>query len=170
MKHINTLSTSVKWKDFAAPAMKSAVDTMKDEIKVLCNLLQRHKNKLAGNLVGKKKALLFPKPPSRRDGVIASFKDSMKLVSIADDEFHTEIDPAFKMGKKLRGRVGKFTVCVKASVNAVVSQLRGRESYDPIFLTDEAMGIDKFSAAMGDRFLSPTSRARYRGKFRKELA
>ena len=58
---------------------------------------------------------MFPKPPSRRDGVIASFKDSLKLVSIADDEFHTEIDPAFKMGKKLRGRVGKFTVCVKAS-------------------------------------------------------
>ena len=43
--------------------------------------------------------------------------------------------------------------------------------FDPLFLTDEEMGIDKYSESLGgDCLLDRFTRADYGDKFRKELA
>ena len=48
--------------------------------------------------------------------------------------------------------------------------LRRTQDYDPIFLTDEAMLIDKFAVANGVSNFSSVSRAQYRNRFREELS
>jgi len=93
----------------------------------------------------------------------------LTLVSIGDDEFHTVID-APHTTKRPGGKLGKLASCVRESVEAIAQELRGKVDYEPTFLTDNTMGIKKFSRVVGGRFLSPVNRAKYQGRFRKELA
>jgi len=166
--HINTLE-KCDWGLFVAvSAMKTAISFIKDEIKIVCVLLKRHKDVLSSNSVQKKKTILTPSPKRGRS-ITATFKDSMALVQISDNEFHTEVDPAFKNNKKKPGRVGKFGACVKISVDSVVAKLRATDDYSPIFLCDETMGIDKYSLAIGEPFLHPSARSQYREQYRIQL-
>jgi hypothetical protein len=151
----------------AVSAMKTAINFIKDEIKIVCVLLKRHKDVLSSNSFQKNKTMLTPSP--KRRSMVGTFKDSMALVQISDNEFHTEVDPAFKNNKKKPGRVGKFGACVKISVDSVVAKLRATDDYSPIFLCDETMGIDKYSLAIGEPFLHPSARSRYREQFRIQL-
>ena len=152
----------------AVSAMKTAINFIKDEIKIVRVLLKRHKDELSSNSFLKKKAMLTPSPKHGRS-MIATFKDSMKVFQISDNEFHTEVDPVFKKNKKRPGRVGKFAACVKISVDSVVAKLRATDDYYPIFLCDEAMGIDKYSLAIGEPFLHPSARSQYREQYHTQL-
>jgi len=105
----------------------------------------------------------------KKDPVLSAFKNSLKVVKLSEDEFHTDIDSAFR--KKRTGRPqGTFGKAVNASVQQVCKTLRSREDYNPLFLTDEDMAIDQFSEYIGDRFLTSVERAAYREKFRELLA
>ena len=75
--------------------------------------------------------LLHPKLSSTRKGVSAEFKDSLRIVSTGDNEFHTVIDSPFAK-KRPGGKLGQFATCVRESVDAIVRQLRGKADYDPI--------------------------------------
>ena len=50
---------------------------------------------------------------------------------------------------------GAFAKAAHLSVQAVCEKLRGCDDYDPLFLTDEEMGIDAFGESLGGvRFLT----------------
>ncbi|KAL7547981.1 hypothetical protein ACHAWF_011257 [Thalassiosira exigua] len=166
-KHINFLSRMM-WNDFAVPALKPVVAGIKDEVKFLCNLLQRHQSHLTGKANQMMKLRLDPSAKKKSRGIITSFKNRLNVVEVAVDEFHACIDSAFRPSRP-RGLKGKFAICVKAAVDNVFSILRGKEDYQPFFLTDEAMGIEKFAAADGNSFLTPLNRAKFRSQFRNEL-
>ena len=72
-------------------------------------------------------------------------------------------------GQKKKGigghKPGKFSLEVRAAVDHTINNLRGRNDYDPLFLTDKEMGIDKYSADLGERFLASAERAQYRDIF-----
>ena len=91
-------------------------------------------------------------------GVSAAFTDSLRIDSIGNDEFHTVID-AHSTKKRPSGKLGHFATCVRESADAIARQLRGKSDHDPIFLTGDAMGIEKFSQVLRNSFLSPVIRA-----------
>ena len=72
--------------------------------------------------------------------------------------------------KRPGGKLGQFATCVRESVDAIARQLRGKADHDPTFLTNNTMGIGKFSQLVGDHFLPPVIRAQYRERFHKEIA
>ena len=96
--------------DFAGEGMKPAVDIMKDEVQTLCDLLSRHKDKLATNLREKQHSLLNLEPSLKKNVVSAAFSNSLKTVSLSDDEYHTVIDHAFTKKKPIRGRQSTFSL------------------------------------------------------------
>ena len=151
-KHIKTL-VDLSWKEFVGNAFMPGVNGIKTEIKILCNLLQRHKNKLSNDSKCKANALLNPRPSTERD-VVAVFRGSLNTVKLSDDEFHYAHDSAFNKTKKAPGRASKFATCVKIAVDNTVAKLRSGGDYEPFFLTDEAMGIDNFSLAIGESYVS----------------
>lgn len=168
--HIKTLS-SLKWSTFVQDQFKPVISGLKDELELLCMLLQRHKDSLSTNAKSHFLSRMNPKSTPNEKDVPTAFKQLLNTVKVSQDEFHSTVDPAFpRNSKKARGRMSQFSVCVKASVTNLVEKLRGMADYDPVFLTDESMGIDKYGEAIGDRCLTPTTRARYRESFRKELA
>ncbi|KAL7538123.1 hypothetical protein ACHAXR_008302 [Thalassiosira sp. AJA248-18] len=169
VKRVNTIS-SLDWNHFTVPAFDTAMTSLKDELKFVVALLDRHHVKLSSNLTTKVAAQLDPDSTSKRGSVVAAFKNNLRTVPIAINEFHSELDSAFKPKKRPSEPVGRFGAFVKAAVSALIGDLRGMEDYTPIFLTDERMGIDEFSETIGEDFLSGTARAKYRDRFRKELA
>ena len=166
--HVNLLQ-NLCWTDFVGGAFKPAVNCIKDEVKLIVLILNRHKEKIAGAILDKKKALLDL--TSKPRDVNAAFKNSLQTVNIADDEFHSKVDPAFRVKKRgIGGRnPGKFSLGVRAAVDHIIDNLRGRNDYNPLFLTDEEMGIDKYSEDLGENFLASAGRAQYRDRFWKEL-
>ena len=166
LKFMNDL----KWIDFAGDGMKPAVDLMKKEVRMLCDLLNRHRDKLSVNLVAKGLDLLDTESQSKKKAVSAAFKDLLRTVPISNNEYHTVIDHPFATGQNKRGRISKFQNCVNEAVAHVISQIKGRKYYDPMFLTDEAMNIAKFGEAAGENFLTAATRAKFRKVFRKKLA
>ena len=139
---------------------------MKDEIGIIINVLRRHHESLGANAKSKLFAKSNTNPP-----IPAAFKKSMNAVKISGTEFHSSVDPALKnKKKKAPGKPSPFAACVNISVKSVVDKLRGMPDYEPLFLTDKVMGIDKFGEAIGKSFLSASDRAKYRSNFRNELA
>ena len=61
--------------------LKAVVGTVKDEMKIMCALLQQHKKRLSRNSTANRGALVDPKPSSDRDGVLDASKDLLRLVS-----------------------------------------------------------------------------------------
>ena len=150
-------------------AFKDAIGCLKDEIAIVINLLRRHNEYLGAQGRTRLFAKANPKPSIK--SVPAVFKQSMNVVMLSDKEYHTTVDSAFKRKKKnAPGRPSPFGACVNVSVVSVTDKLRGMADYEPLFLTDDVMGIDKFGDAIGKPFLSPDARCRYREKFRKEMA
>ena len=145
---------------------------IKDEIKIVCRLLQRYADKLSLNSHSKRQAPLNPDPSSTTDAVTTAFKNSLKTMSISDNEFHAVIDYAFSRKKKKESRrlTSNFAACVNTAVEHVISLLRGRKEYDPLFLTDEATSIEKFGDAVGENFLDSYKRAKFRDAFRTKLS
>ena len=72
--------------------------------------------------------------------------------------------------KRPGGKLGQFATCVRESVDAIARQLRGKADHDPTFLTNNTMGIGKFSQLVRDHFLPPVIRAQYRERFHKEIS
>ena len=89
------------------------------------------------------------------------------MVTVDEGEFWAEIDPARKQRKKVKRTA--FSTCVDTSVKDVLRMLRRRDDYDPYFLTDDNMGINRFADACQQPFINSQARAQYRAKFRKEL-
>ena len=96
---------------------------------------------------------------------MAAFKRTSTMVQITSDEFHVEIDSAFKKTTKKPGKPSHFTACVASSVQQVFNDLRGMADYHPMFLTDDAMNINKFGNECGGSLMDNPSRARYRYMF-----
>ena len=66
------------------------------------------------------------------------------------------MDPVFRNNKSnTRGRPGQFARCVKATVTKLKETLRGKIDYEPLFLTDEEMCIDKCGESVGDLCIAP---------------
>ena len=95
LKFMNDL----KWIDFAGDGMKPAVDLMKNEVRMLCDLLNRHRDKLSVNLVAKGLDLLDTESQSKKKAVSAAFKDLLRTVPISNNEYHTVIDHPFTTGQ-----------------------------------------------------------------------
>ena len=165
--HIKTLS-SLRWSEFSGNAFSDAIGCIKDEIAILCQLLQQHKDSLGLNARRKFFAKQDPKPAQQKS-IPKVFKGLLNSVKLSDLEFHSVVDGAYTK-KKAPGRASAFAACVKSAVNNVVDELRGMESYKPLFLTDEKMCIDKFGEACGQPFLNSQTRSQYRENFRKVLA
>ena len=165
--HIKSLS-SIKWSHFAGKAFKPAIECVKDEIGIVIDVLRRHHESLGADAKYKLFAKSNTNPPIK--SVPAAFKKSMNAVKISDTEFHTSVDPAYKKKKKKGGKPSPFSACVNISVQSVFDKLRGMEDYDPVFITDQVMGIDRFGEAIGKSFLSASDRAKYRSNFRNEVA
>ena len=89
------LLQNLRWTNFVGGAFKPAVNCIKDEVKLIVLILNRHKEKIAGAILDKKKALLDL--TSKPRDVNAAFKNSLQTVNIADDEFHSKVDPAFRV-------------------------------------------------------------------------
>ena len=107
ISHLKIMN-NLRWIDFAGEGMKPAVDFMKDEVRILCKLLTRHKDKLSINLREKAQDPLNPLTPSRKNAVSVAFKDSLRTVSITDNEFHTVIDHRFAIRARKKGRESQF--------------------------------------------------------------
>ena len=148
------LLQNLRWADFVGGAFKPAVNCIKDEVKLIVLILNSHKEKIAGAILDKKKALLDL--TSKPRDVNTAFKNSLQTVKIADDEFHSKVDPAFRVKKRGIGghKPGKFALRVRAAVDHIIDDLRGSNDYNPLFLTDEEMGIDKYSEDLDENFLT----------------
>ena len=113
------------------------------------------------NMKEKQNALVNPsKSGERRGGVIATFKNLLSLVTISEDEFHIQIDLQRLKGKKPSGPTSKFSMGIVAAVNNIVRKLRVIPDYEPVFLTDEEMGIEKYAIATGE-ILNSSTRSKY---------
>ena len=162
--HMNSLS-NIRWGEFAGKAYNPTISCIKDETAIVCKLLQRHHH----HLCAKARSSFFPKSLNE-NRVPAAFKKLQGTVKLSDAEFHTSVDSAFRRKMKAPGRPSPFSVCINISVKAAVNNLRTLECYEPYFLTDEAMGIDRFAESADEPFLSTQSRATYRERFRKAMA
>ena len=149
--------------------MKSAIDSIENEVRIMSELLTRHKDKLSVNLHAKDQDALTP-PIATRSPVLAAFKDSLRTVPLSNNEFHLVVDHPFSVKVTPRGKVTPFQDCVNISVKNVISQIKVRKYYDPLFLTDAAMNIDKYGVAAKEEFLSSRKRAEFRRAFRQKLA
>lgn len=141
--HFNKL-ISLNWSYFvAASYARDALKTVRAKVNTLCNLFQRYKDAHGkrNHALQLKKA--SPDKASKGREVTAAFRNLLKTVKLAENEYHTEIDPAKKF-KKSGGKPTIFLTCVAEAVKDVMKHLRGTADYEPIFLTDEEMAIDKF--------------------------
>ena len=137
--------------------MKPAIDFMKNEGGILCQLLKQHQDKLAINADAKAQYLLNPERASRKKPVPIAFKNSLRTVSLLDNEFHSVIDHPFTKKTGTRGQLGDFQECVNKAVANVISHIKGRKLYDPMFLTNDVIHIDMFGKASKEVLLdSPT--------------
>ena len=166
--HIKTLN-SLGWGCFAGKAFTDTIGCLKDEIGIVVNVLRRHHESLGADAKSKLFAKSNPKQ-SVAKSVPSAFKKSMSSVKLSDTEFHTTVDHATRKKKSAPGRQSSFAACVHVSVVSVTDTLRGMKDYEPLFITDDVMGIDRFGEAIGQPFLSPDVRCRYRENFRKQLA
>jgi len=160
--HFSAL-TKLLWNAFAIPAFKEAIKSIKAETKYLTDLLERHRSYLKS-----KSAPAMKSSTGKTRGVASAFKNNLNLVQLSRDEFHVQIDSVFRPSRKQKRSA--FATSVKDSVTNVLSMLRHSNDYEPVFLTDEMMGIDKYANDTSDSFMSAASRAKYRHKFRDELA
>ena len=173
--HLKSLR-SLRWITLARVAVKDAVDLMKNEVMILCQLLARHHTRLSTDLASKEQALaskeqaLLSLSPAKKDAVPVAFKDALRTVSLSDKEFHTVVDNSFSVKAKTRGRPSAFQTCVNVAVANVISRIRGSKFYDPMFLTDSAMHLDKFGEVVKESFLCSHKRATFRSDFRKKLS
>jgi len=110
-----------------------------------------------------------PSSGGKKKSVDAAFNRSLNIVKIAEDEFHAHLDSA-RHPKRPGGSRSRFSLCVQAAVQNVFDKLRHSEDYVPIFLTDDVMGIEAFAEQTRDNFMNNVTRAKYRLKFRDELA
>jgi hypothetical protein len=150
--------------------MASAINSIENEVRIVCDLLTRHKDKLSINLHAKDQAALNP-APTAESTVSAAFKDSLKTVPLSRNEFHTIVDYPFSIkASKKKGKLGPLQTCVNLAVANVISQIKGRKYYDPMFLTDSAMNIEQYGLAVKEEFLDSRKRAEFRSAFRKKLA
>ncbi len=135
-------------------------------MKYLTDLLERHRSYLK-----RKSAPTMNSSSSsgKRRSVLKAFEDNLTLVQLSEDEFHVQLDSAFRPTRTQQQR-SAFSTSVIDSVTNIFSILRHSADYAFVFLTDEMMGIDKFAKDNSDSFMSPASRAKYRQKFRDELA
>jgi len=166
-EHLNTL-TGLVWSYFdAAPYAQTALKEVRSEIEKLVRLLQRRKDYIMNR---RKNAQQKDKQDADPRDVAAAFRDSLKTVKLSAKEYHTEVDHALsKKSKKKSGKPTAFTKCVQASIKKVHNTLRKSEDYEPIFLTDDTMSIDKYGSEQGYSVLPSGQRTRYRFKFRDEL-
>ena len=167
--HIKNLS-NLKWSEFVGGVYKSTIGCLKDEIAIVCKLLQRYKDFLGAKARRQIFSRMNPKSGDKEKTAPAAFKDLLKTVMISGTEFHSAVDSAFKPKKKAGGRPSQFSVLVKTASDNLLKKLRGMPDYEPLFITDEEMCIDKFGEAINEPFLSSQTRAIYREKFRKELS
>ena len=169
--HIRSLS-NLKWSEFIRDQFKPIISGLKDEIEMVCRLLQRHKDLLGANAKTQFFSKMNPKSTQKEKDVPTTFKGLIATVKDSDDEFHSKVDPAHRDNNRKRrgGRTGVFGTCVKALVTKLTEKLRAMLDYDPLFLTDEEMGIDKNGEAIGDLCLTSQTQARYRESFRRELS
>lgn len=117
--HIKTLS-NIKWSEFAGDAFGDTIGCIKDELAILCKLLQRHKDSLGANARRKFFAKHNPEPAEK--SIPAAFKDLLKTVKLSTSEFHSVVDGAHRKNKKnAPGRISAFAACVKAAVNSLMS-------------------------------------------------
>mmetsp|Transcript_516 Transcript_516/g.1047 ORF Transcript_516/g.1047 Transcript_516/m.1047 type:complete len:309 (-) Transcript_516:517-1443(-) len=167
--HISFLG-AIRWNDFAVPAFKEAVAGIKDEIEKLTDLLTKHQKYLKDKVKEMKSTCQRPSTSTnKKRKAVAAFKKSIGTVTIADDEFHAVVDSAFKKSRP-RGRLGKFAMCVMAAVDKVISDLRERDGFTVMPLTDKVMQIDKFADQQGEDIMSSLDRARCRQMFRTEIS
>ena len=75
--HLKSLR-SLRWIALAGVDLKDAVDLMKNEVTILCQLLARHHARLSIDLASKGQALLGPSP-AKKDAVPVAFKDSLRI-------------------------------------------------------------------------------------------
>ena len=112
-----------------------------------------------------------PKSTQKEKDVPTKFKEFIATMKVSRYEFHSKVDPAFRnSNSKRRGRPVVFAACVKALVAKVSEKLRGKPEYDPFFLMDEEMGIDKHEEAVSDICLAPKTRAMHREIFQREAS
>jgi hypothetical protein len=108
--------------------------------------------------------------PPRKNVAPAAFKDSLRTVPLSDNEFHSIADHPFYIKAKRKVRLGAFQTCVNVAVANVISQIKGRKCYDPMFLTDSAMNLDKFGEAVKEDFLDSQKRSEFQRDFCKKLS
>ena len=134
--HIDKL-TKLSWGQFKAhPSILQSMKPVRDDIEVVCKLMQHHVDYLGMKVQSEKASSTNEK---NSDSVTAAFKNSLKTVSLADDEFWAEIDHTKRGRKKKRGKQSPFSTCVAEAVKKVFRDLCARPDYKPLFLTDEEM-------------------------------
>lgn len=168
--NINNM-TSLRWADFAVPIFSKGVEAIKKEVQSISSLLQRHVDLLDNKSSTMRLVRSTPAAEKKRKdrGTVASFEKSLNSFPIDDNEFIVEIDWQKKKSRP-GGKISVFGACVVTSVENVFSNLLHREDYDPLFLTDEFIGIDKYAKASGKNIIHARDRAKWRFQFRQELS
>ena len=174
--HLATL-VSLNWNHFKGHSvLNEGVALLRDDLDSIESILAHRRDQLVQD--SKRKASAkdtpFDRAVDQAKSVPAAFRKALNrsTVVVGDDQFFTEVKPNLKSkDKKSARRPAPFTVCVRESVNHVFKQLRRKNDYDPIALTDEEMGLETYAEVVCNQpFLSPDNRRRYRAQFRDELA
>ena len=112
---------------------------------------------LSINADAKAQDLLNPEPASKKKAVSIALKNPLGTASLLYNEFHSAIDHPFTKKTGTRGQLGDFQECVNKAVANVISHIKGRKLYDPMFLTNDVIHIDMFGKASKEVLLdSPT--------------
>ncbi len=154
--------------------LKAPLESIQNQIHLLYSCLQDHLNSLnrqTGSIVDQIKSQAAAKEGG--GGVepagLAAFSKKGHTTETSENWFLTEVELMHPSSKKRIGRPSDFSASVARSKAAIVRLLRIRKDYDPVFLTDDAMGIDSYAMEKNDSFMSTTQRASYRTRFREEL-
>ena len=161
--------SKLDWSRFVGtPCLAAALKPLLKGIDTICKLLQRRLDQITKKNLSR--AVSVENSENKRD-VGAAFLGSFTAVAVQPGEFWAEVDKAkLKKKAKRRGRKAtEFTICVAHAVKKLFDDLRRKDDWEVISLTDKVMCIDKYGDAVGNTMLCPNTRARYRAQFRGEL-
>lgn len=145
---------------------------MSEVEKFLVKVLSLKNDELKKDANSKKRSCPFEDAPATAKPKVSSAFKKKNAVLSSNGEFIIQIDSTLaKKGKKKTRSLSTFGLAVRSSVANVYQKLSRTDCYKPLFLSDEEMGIDTYAErVLGDGFLSPEERKRYRCQFRDELA
>ena len=151
--------------------MRKSAAALKSDTQNIISVLTSKRDALKSDSTSKSNKRKSPFEAVPKQTKVPSAFQQKGTIQTSDDDFYLEIDSAFVSKKTKAKKLSTFGAVVRNSVVRVFQRLSRCNEYEPLYLTNENMGIDQYSeSVLHQSFLTPEERARHRREFREELA